>query len=200
MWAKDQAERLAAAAGGLQQLPGATRDALDGSAQQPAIAPPHNITFSFENTLDANASGDVYVKAEVAGAPPGSRIVFVPDDGPTSDAVADNDEHGVILGDGVEAVSAEQADHARKRLELAAAAAAALQTAWTKLSWRDRLRFFNGWALLALSADICNVASASLNIQERLGSIPTHIGHGLVMGLGLVFLWVGALRFLEHDR
>lgn len=216
-WAADQAQRLAAAAAaGVRRAqmdgpPSAGRRTSAGVGDSPARpaeagAHPPEITFSFEGTLDDNSSGDIFVKAHVAGASPGSRgIVFVPGDDDTAPAEFDDDGgagRDFIVGGGGDAAAAAEAaqKHDARRLELAAAAAKALQTAWATMPWRDRLRFVNGWAILALAADVCNVASASLCLQGRLGSIPTEVSHALLMGFGLVFLWVGALRFMEHDR
>jgi hypothetical protein len=174
------------------------------------------LLFSFNNTLDNDGGGDIYVTADMP-AEHGSggrkkRIVFAPSvdsEAPMELDTGDGQQQqGDVFIGGGNAESAgnkgaptEEANSVHKRNRVAAATAAlALHSAWEGLTWRDRMRFINGWVFLALLADICNTASALLNLQTQFGAIPTADGHAFVMGFGLVFLWLGVLRYLEHNR
>ena len=212
-WAKDQAGRLLKAAG--VQSHDAPRFGSDGDDMDAHDAPllkedhlasplgdrknreqTHKVVFSFENTFHADASGDIFVKADIANKSGRRSIVFAPGDS-TQSVFEDVDDNGDVRAVGEASSSQDDRDN---RLQMAAAAAKALQTAWANMSWRDRLRFINGWAVLALAADLCNIASGCLCLIGQLASLPTDTNHALLMGCGVMFLWVGAVRFLEHDR
>jgi hypothetical protein len=175
---------------------------------------PAKVQFNFNNTLDNDGGGDIYVTADL---PPAAgtngrsrRVLFAP--GADLSAVKrtdDDDQLGNAQSDDVvvggddrrpdEGSGSTAAAHSRDRIA-AIAAALAMQSEWKGLTCRERMRFINGWTVLALVADVCNIASSSLNLQTRLGSVPTDVGHALAMGSGLVCLWLGVLRYLEHNR
>ena len=81
-----------------------------------------------------------------------------------------------------------------------AAAAEALDMQWAKLPLRDKLRLINGWAILSLVADACNISTAILNLQDRNAHIPQDENRSLAMGIGASLLWIGILRYAEHNR
>ena len=81
-----------------------------------------------------------------------------------------------------------------------AAAMDALRMQWSSISWREKLRFVNGWALLSIAADVCNGISCAWNLALRTANMPSDDMHALIMASGVALLWLGVIRYLEHNR
>ena len=75
-----------------------------------------------------------------------------------------------------------------------------LDTSWTAIGWREWARLINGWAVLALAANAMNIVSACMNMAGRTAGVPTDFWHALAMGGGVALLWLGVVRYVEHDR
>ncbi len=175
-----------------------------------------SVNVAFHSDLGVDGSGEVLVSVTQkksagggagggAGAGP-SRILLAPggagrSGGSSSSSSSTTDVDALISSllaeSGTGAGAAAAAGAASEAL---AAAADALDTSWGALPLRDRLRLVSGWAVLSLVADACNAASAALNLRDRSAHIPQDENRSLVMGIGVSFLWLGVLRYLEHNR
>ena len=105
-----------------------------------------------------------------------------------------------IAGDVMEDSGDEAGGASAYAARSAAAAAVALDISWTSISWREWLKLVNGWAVLALAANALNITSCSWNINNRTAGVPTNFWHSLTMGGGVALLWLGVVRYVEHDR
>ena len=80
------------------------------------------------------------------------------------------------------------------------AATSNLTTSLASLSLAEKRKFFNGWVVLALCADVCNMCASGLALADGSGTLPTRFGPALLSGAGIALLWLGTVRYMEHDR
>lgn len=188
---------------------------MDGSGEIFITATPAAVPAALKKgrggdtpSITTNSRGVVFAPGDVAVAPrsPGARAASFAASIKSAHSHS-SDKNEVAPGVSV-SPHAQDADEqgqeseevVKQRLIAAAQAARALNVSWRTLPWRDRVRFINGWAVLSLIADACNIASSVWNLQTGLAHIPSDATHAFLMGFGLSMLWLGVLRYMEHNR
>ncbi|GBG28775.1 Mucolipin-2 [Hondaea fermentalgiana] len=67
-----------------------------------------------------------------------------------------------------------------------------------RFAWRDRLRFFNFWFVLASLAAVLNSGQAIARLVRSNGLAPVSTGEKFAAGLGCGLIWVNSVSFLAH--
>lgn len=67
-----------------------------------------------------------------------------------------------------------------------------------RFSWRDRLRFFNAWFVLATTASILNILQSSIRLARTDGYTPLSTREKFFAGLGCGLVWINSVSFLAH--
>ncbi len=77
--------------------------------------------------------------------------------------------------------------------------AEALGLNWESIHWSHKLRLLNRWTIVSFAACVCNILAASLNLSGSVAHSPTTPFHSLMVALGCALLWIGLVRYLEHN-
>lgn len=77
--------------------------------------------------------------------------------------------------------------------------AEALGLNWASIHWSHKLRLLNRWTIVSFAACVCNILAAGLNLSGSVAHSPTTPFHSLMVALGCSLLWIGLVRYLEHN-